>query len=108
MQAALSSLEGSGFAQRGASGAFCDVNSASCNNFVWLRTGGAADAEDPHLAASCFLDGPGRTVVSRLRRFVCGAHPPIFSLAAHHHTSQHVRHALSRSVEKRWTLAVRA
>ena len=69
LQTALFSLEGTGFAQRGASGAFSDVNSASCNNFVWLRNGSAADAEDPRLAASCFLKGPGRTVVSGLRRF---------------------------------------
>lgn len=47
MLAALFSLEGGGFAQRGASGAFSDVNSASCSNFVWLRTGGAADSQDP-------------------------------------------------------------
>jgi hypothetical protein len=65
----LFSLEGSGFAQLGASGAFSDANSASCSNFVWLRSSGAADAEYPRLAASCFLKGPGRTVVSRLRRF---------------------------------------
>lgn len=71
LQAALFSLEGSGLAQRSASGAFSNVNSASCSNFVWLRSGSAADAdaEDPRLATSCFLKGPGRTVVSRLRRF---------------------------------------
>jgi hypothetical protein len=73
LQAALFSLAGSGFAQRGASGAFSDINSASCNNFVWLRSGSAADAdaEDPRLAASCFLKGPGHTVVSRLACLGC-------------------------------------
>jgi hypothetical protein len=56
-------MDDSNLMQRGSSDAFSDVSSASCNNFVWLRNGRAADADDPRLAASCFLKGPGRTVV---------------------------------------------
>lgn len=63
LQAALFRLDGSNLTQQTVQGEFSDVNSASCNNFVWLRNGSQVDAANARLAASCFLKGPGRTVV---------------------------------------------
>lgn len=69
VQAALFRLDSAQLSQPlTVQGEFSDVNSASCNNFVWLRNSSQPAFTGPFkLAASCNLKGPPPPItVSRL------------------------------------------
>ena len=53
LQAVILSMEDGYLQQHSSINAFTERYVTFCNNFVWLRNGSAADANDPRLAASC-------------------------------------------------------